>query len=153
MCDYSLYYASTRPAVVGDKLKVHSFGTTTAFAAEDDSGTAVCLLPGTEVAFAAPIQSYETVGCDDGRSPGWYKTEKVTTHQSAVARFRQINVDKPLQHHDALEIPSGEVILLTLLTVNQLATVLQLPAAPKTIQEAKEQERVPVFNELSLSDS
>jgi hypothetical protein len=43
--------------------------------------------------------------------------------------FRQINLDNPHTHHDALEFPDGEVVLLTFLMEGQQATVLQLPAA------------------------
>ena len=39
-------------------------------------------------------------------------------------------------HHDALEFPDGHVVLLTRLCVGQRATVLQLPAAPRTQGEA-----------------
>jgi hypothetical protein len=35
-------------------------------------------------------------------------------------------------HHDALEFPDGEIVLLTHLSEGQQATVLQLPADPKT---------------------
>jgi len=45
-------------------------------------------------------------------------------------------------HHDALEFPDGRNVLLTLLCEGQVATVLQLPAQPKTEAEAREQERV-----------
>jgi hypothetical protein len=45
-----------------------------------------------------------------------------------VARFRQINLDNTCEHHDALEFPSGQLILLTRLCAGQRATVLQLPA-------------------------
>jgi hypothetical protein len=45
-------------------------------------------------------------------------------------------------HHDALEFPDGRTVLLTLLCEGQAATVLQLPAQPKTEAEAREQERV-----------
>ena len=47
-------------------------------------------------------------------------------------------------HHDALEFPDGQVILLTRLCEGQRATVLQLPAAPGTAEEAGEQKRVSV---------
>jgi hypothetical protein len=46
-----------------------------------------------------------------------------------VARFRQINLDDPITHHDALEFYDGEIVLLTHLLPGQHATVLQLPAA------------------------
>jgi hypothetical protein len=40
----------------------------------------------------------------------------------------QINKHEPMQHHDALEFPDGEIVLLTFLETGQEATVLQLPA-------------------------
>jgi hypothetical protein len=51
-----------------------------------------------------------------------------------LARFRQIDLDDAATHHDALEFPDGQVILLTRLCEGQRATVLQLPAAPRTGQ-------------------
>jgi hypothetical protein len=45
-------------------------------------------------------------------------------------------------HHDALEFPDGTFVLLTYLHEGQQATVLQLPALPKTPAEAKVQTRV-----------
>jgi hypothetical protein len=47
-----------------------------------------------------------------------------------LARFRQVNVNEPTQHHDALEFSNGAVVLVTDLTPGQRATVLQLPANP-----------------------
>jgi hypothetical protein len=35
-------------------------------------------------------------------------------------------------HHDALEFPNGESVLVTRLYEGQHATVLQLPAAPRS---------------------
>jgi hypothetical protein len=61
----------------------------------------------------------------------------VIKHNTAI--FRQINQDDPRAHHDALEFPNGEVVLLTFLAQGQEATVLQLPAAAvdaKTPQRA-----------------
>jgi hypothetical protein len=49
--------------------------------------------------------------------------------------------DKPNVHHDVLEMPDGQHILLTALSEGQNATVLQLPAASKTENEAEEQMR------------
>jgi hypothetical protein len=52
MCDYSLHNVKSRPAKVGDKLTTHNFNTgTRGFAAPEDVRTAVCVLPGTELAF------------------------------------------------------------------------------------------------------
>ena len=45
--------------------------------------------------------------------------------------------DKIAVHHDALEFPDGQVVLLTVLDEGQQATVLQLPAEPKTAAEAE----------------
>ena len=44
-----------------------------------------------------------------------------------VARFRQVNIDKPNVHHDALEFPGGEIVMVTRLVAGQTVTVLQLP--------------------------
>jgi hypothetical protein len=55
-----------------------------------------------------------------------------------VARFRQINMDQPTMHHDALEFPDGQVVLLTSLCDHQHATVLQMPAAPRVKSETEE---------------
>jgi hypothetical protein len=56
MCDFSLHNVKSRPAKVGDKLTTHSFYTgTRGFAAPEDFTTAVCILPGTELAFSAEV--------------------------------------------------------------------------------------------------
>jgi hypothetical protein len=44
-------------------------------------------------------------------------------------------------HHDALEFPDGTCVLLTILREGQEATVLQLPAQPRTTAEEKFQTR------------
>jgi hypothetical protein len=59
-----------------------------------------------------------------------------------VAIFRQINKGAPHVHHDALEFPDGETVLLTQLYEGQRATVLTLPTQPKTAAEAESQQRV-----------
>jgi hypothetical protein len=48
-----------------------------------------------------------------------------------VDRFRQINQGKLTSHHDALEFPDGEIVLLTRMCEGQLARVLQLPATAR----------------------
>jgi hypothetical protein len=58
-----------------------------------------------------------------------------------TAIFRQVNKDHPHAHHDALEFPDGTIVLLTLLCEGQNATVLQMPAKPKSEAEAKAQQR------------
>ena len=133
MCDYSLHSVKSRPAKVGDKLTTHDFGTgTRGFAASEDVNVAVCVLPGTELSFA------EAVKCLPTGLIAW--RDKVIDHKTAV--FRQINKDKVATHHDALEFPDGRIALLTTLCEGQQATVLQLPAEPKTAVEAQSQRRV-----------
>jgi hypothetical protein len=48
-----------------------------------------------------------------------------------VARFRQIDMNKPYVHHDALEFPDGQCVLVTRLMEGQKVTALQLPATPQ----------------------
>jgi hypothetical protein len=134
MCDYSLQHVASRPAVVGEKLVTRNFGTgTRGFSSPEKCDEAVCILPGTELAFSAPI----TINTGSFLGAGEKKLEN-------TAIFRQINKDQPFVHHDALEFPNGEQILLTFLSEGQEATVLQLPAAPKTAEEVNEQERLAV---------
>jgi hypothetical protein len=64
---------------------------------------------------------------------------KTIAHKTAI--FRQINKAWASAHHDALEFPNGQIVLLTALMEGQRATVLQLPAEPKTAGEAEAQER------------
>jgi hypothetical protein len=133
MCDYSLHNLASRPAKVGDELTTRDFGTgTRGFAASENAGIAVCVLPGTELAFARPIE-YGTSGL-----LGWGR--KKLDHQTAI--FRQINKERALAHHDALEFPDGEFVLLTRLCEGQEAVVLQLPAQPMTASETESQKRV-----------
>jgi hypothetical protein len=57
MCDYSLHAVRSRPAKVGEKLISTSFwrSSTSGFAAQDNREVAVCLLPGTELAFEEDV--------------------------------------------------------------------------------------------------
>ena len=133
MCDYSLHSVKSRPAKIGDKLTTRNFNTgTRGFAAPEDASTAVCVLPGTELAFATEVRC--------GRSG--FSGCKVGEVNQTTALFRQINKDNPHTHHDALEFPDGQIVLLTDLFEDQEATVLQLPAQPATAAEAAAQERV-----------
>jgi hypothetical protein len=117
MCDYSLELVASRPAKVGDKLVSTSFPhtITRGFASVDDPSVAVCVLPGTELAFENEVR------CESGRLIPW----RWLGHK--VARFRQVNKGQSNTHHDALEFPDGKVVLLTQLCEGQRATVLQLP--------------------------
>jgi hypothetical protein len=75
--------------------------------------------------------------CSPSGLLGWH--ERVIRHKTAI--FRQINQEKVAAHHDALEFPDGQVVLLTRLCEGQEATVLQLPAQPKAAVEAAAQQR------------
>jgi hypothetical protein len=123
MCDYSLHNVASRPARVGDKLVSTSFvsSSTRGFAAAGDSSVAVCLLPGTELAFE------ENVKCESAYGFGYKRLH----HK--LARFRQVNKEQRNVHHDALELPDGEIVLVTKLLGGQHAIVLQLPASPLEI--------------------
>jgi hypothetical protein len=130
LCDYSLHNVKSRPAKVGDKLTTRQFESfTTGFAASEDVNMAVCVLPGTELAFAANVSSHARWAF------GWKITIKQTT-----AIFRQVNKDEPHTHHDALEFADGHFVLLTHLVEGQEATVLQLPAEPRTATQVRTQE-------------
>jgi len=131
MCDYSLLHVASRPAKIEDKLVTFKFHSITrGFAAVGEPNVAVCLLPGTELAFerevlcepAFPILPKKKIG-----------------HK--VARFRQINLDQPMVHHDALEFPDGRIVLVTRLCEGQTATVLQLPASSQPQPAAEPEKR------------
>ena len=131
MCDYSLHSVRTRPAKVGEELVTTDFGSgTRGFASPNDLRTAVCLLPGTELAFSQEVTS--SGWTMRSLTKRWSKVPRETPHRTAI--FRQINLGM-MAHHDALEFPDGEVRLLTTLSVGQEATVLQLPARPHLAAE------------------
>jgi hypothetical protein len=118
MCDYSLEHVQSRSAKVGDQVISTVFGNslTRGFAAIGAPDVAVCLAPGTELAFDCDAE------CD--HPLGFLPTKKL---RERMARFRRINPDRPYEHHDALEFSSGRIVLLTRLPPGQRATVLQLP--------------------------
>jgi hypothetical protein len=136
MCDYSLHTVASRPARVGDKLVTTEFWNTTTrgFSPVGEPKVAVCLLPGTEVAFESEVQRVVT-----GFQLRFFKREPEHIRHT-VARFRQVNVDNPCTHHDALEFPNGQVVLLTHLRVGQRAAVLQLPAQAKSAADVADVE-------------
>ena len=119
MCDYSLEYVANRPAKVGDKLVTTKFtnSITRGFTAVGDPNVAVCLMPGTEIAFDSDVECVQALGLLPSR--------KI---RDRVARFREVNRENLHEHHDALEFPNGQIVLLTRLVEGQTATVLQLPA-------------------------
>lgn len=132
MCDYSLHNVASRPAKVGDELVTTKFGNsiTRGFAAIGEPNVAVCLMPGTELAFAKAAEHRNPLlrlfsGLGLGKPSG------------KVACFRQINLDNPQTHHDALEFADGKTVLVTLLRQGQRARVLQLPAQSRAATEPR----------------
>ena len=97
--------------------KIQGVDAVVGFSAPEDINAAVCVLPGTELSFAYEVK----------RSRLWPWNKNIIHHKTAI--FRQVNLDRPHAHHDALEFPDGEIVLLTYLMEGQQATVLQLPAA------------------------
>jgi hypothetical protein len=125
MCDYSLHAVASRPARVGETVITTTFrGTSTrGFASESDPAVAVCMLPGTELAFAEEVKY-------DNR---WIWT-KATGFR--VGKFNEVDPDVRDRHHDAIEFPDGSHVLVTQLCEGQRVTVLQLPAAHTVAERA-----------------
>ena len=126
MCDYSLHAVATRPAEVGETLMTTTFrGTSTrGFASESDPAVAVCMLPGTELAFANNVKYNNR----------WIWTKTVNFK---VGKFGAIEPGVPQRHHDAIEFPDGSHVLVTQLCEGQRASVLQLPAVRPTPSQAQ----------------
>ena len=134
MCDYSLHNVKTRPAQIGDKLTTRLFETgTRGFCAPEDKSVAVCLLPGTELAFTEEVR----------RVRSWPWSKGAIKHQTAI--FRQINKKVSTTHHDALEFPDGYIVLLTFLQEGQKATVLQLPVTHEGVKVRETEEAKPTY--------
>lgn len=133
MCDYSLHNVASRPAKAGDELVTTRFAgsCTRGFSAVGQANVAVCLLPGTELAFEREAEYDHPLAWLLPRS-------RFGKLGQTLARFRQIDMDEPSVHHDALEFANGKIVLLTQLRPSQHATVLQLPAQARVTEAAKE---------------
>jgi hypothetical protein len=105
---------------------------TRGLAAAAEPQTAVCLLPGTEVAFDQDVQYAHPLL--------WFRNRTI---KERVARFRQVNTDNSQTHHDALEFPSGRLMLVTQLAEHQRLTVLQLPVTAQHTAETAEAKQTP----------
>ena len=126
MCDYSLHAVATRPAQVGETLITTTFrGTATrGFASESEPAVAVCMLPGTELAFAEDVRY-------DNR---WIWARAINFR---VGKFGVMDPDVPHRHHDAIEFPDGSHVLVTQLCEGQRVTVLQLPVVDRAAEHAQ----------------
>src|ERR1700746_990714 len=132
MCDYSLHAGATRPAQGGETIGTTTFRgpSTRGFASERDPSVAVCLLPGTELAFADNVRY-------DNR---WIWTRTVNFR---VGKFNTIDTHIPDRHHDAIEFPDGSHVLVTLLCEGQRGRVLQLPVTHPVSTPAHTEEATP----------
>lgn len=134
MCDYSLHVGiATRPAEVGDELVSRQFlhAIARGFGDLNDPHIAVCLRPGTELAFNRDVE----LDYGFGRILPFFGIGRI---RSRVARFCQIKLSWSSAQHDALEFPDGRVVRLTRLCAGQHARVLQLPAGP--LEELRDEE-------------
>jgi hypothetical protein len=132
MCDYSLHAVASRPAEVGETLVTTTFrGTSTrGFASESDPTVAVCLLPGTELAFDQEVKY-------DNR---WIWTRTI---DSRVGKFGKIDPHVHDRHHDAIEFPDGNYVLVTQLCEGQRVSVLQLPVTQPVSPPAQTEASAP----------
>jgi hypothetical protein len=112
MCDYSLHNVRSRPAKVGDKLTTRDFGTGTR-------------------GFAAPEDSSVAVCVLPGTEVSF--ADKITCIATGLLAWRQRVVN---------HTTDGQIAPLTFLCEGQQATVLQLPAEPKTVINSDAQQRV-----------
>jgi hypothetical protein len=140
MCDYSLHAVASRPAKVGEALITTTFyGTSTrGFASVSEPNVAVCMLPGTELAFAANVRY-------DNR---WIWTRSVNFQ---VGKFAEIDPHIPHRHHDAVEFPDGNHVLVTQLCEGQRVTVLQLPVVHPVTGHAHEADEAPAPTSVSAA--
>jgi hypothetical protein len=140
MCDYSLHAVASRPAKVGDKLITTDFHDTLTrgFTAIGEPDVAVCLRPGTELAFEEEVERHYMFL----QTLFFSKSRWKIGHKAGV--FRQINIDNPGTHHDAIEFPDGQTVLVTRLRAGQRATVLQLPVRPLATPDGRMRARTTV---------
>ena len=138
MCDYSLHVVATRPAEVGETLMTTTFqGTSTrGFASESEPAVAVCMLPGTELAFAEDVKY-------DNR---WIWTKSIDFR---VGKLGAIEPDAAQRHHDAIEFPDGSHVLVTQLCEGQRVTVLQLPVTQQVPAHAQPAAETPAATPIS----
>jgi hypothetical protein len=134
MCDYSLQLVASRPARVGDRLVTSTFPNTLTRGLSGWRTKGCSVSPsGTEIAFETDVK------CERA-----FSLLRNRTLKERVARFCQLEKDRPNIHHDALEFPSGRVVLITQLREGQRLSVLQLPAFPLAVIEPDEH-RQPSF--------
>ena len=139
MCDYSLRAVASRPAEVGETVITTNFrGTSTrGFASASEPNVAVCMLPGTELAFADNVRY-------DNR---WIWTRTIN---SRVGKFGKIDPHAAERHHDAVEFPDGNYVLVTQLVEGQRVTVLQLPVTGRIATQASTEQSTPTVRRIPV---
>jgi len=149
MCDYSQENVKFRTATALDKLMTHNFDTGTfGFRASDDQATgkdatALCILPGTEIAFMNEIKLRPGFALGSAELDGRTVVIGVPPKpEDRTATFVQVDKRCKTSHHDALLFANGNVVLLNSLDVDQEALIVTLPAKPETPAEHEEQRRV-----------
>ena len=105
------------------------------FASADDHGLAVCVMPGTELAFAAEVACRPLALLAYSRGG----LRQSTTRRQSFDKSTRTGIGHITMRSN---FPDGRTVLLTLLAEGQKATVLQLPAQPTTAAEANAQERI-----------
>ena len=88
------------------------------------------MLPGTELAFTDDVKY-------DNR---WIWTRSIN---SRVGKFGKVDPHIPDRHHDAVEFPDGNYVLVTQLCEGQRVTVLQLPVTEPVKRPAHTAESTP----------
>jgi hypothetical protein len=141
VCDYSLHAVASRPAKVGETLVSTRFitGGTVGFASSTELGVAVCLQPGTELAFETNVR-YRAA---------WFRSRTVSFN---VAKFCKIAPKDAFQHHDALAFPDGSTVLVNTLVRGQRVQVLQMPVTELRPRIAKEQSPLPQGEKTTIHD-
>ena len=116
MCDYSLHAVADAACPSRRDADLHDIPRyiDPRLCVGTRAAVAVCMLPGTELAFAEDVKY-------DNR---WIWTR---TTDCRVGKFNQIDPHVSDRHHDAIEFPDGSHVLVTQLCEGQRATVLQLP--------------------------
>ena len=139
MCDYSLHAVASRPAKVGETLITTTFrGTSTrGFASAGEPAVAVCMLPGTELAFAEDVKY-------DNR---WIWTK---TFDFRVGKFGMIEPYVQHRHHDAIDFSDGSSVLVTQLCEGQQVTVLQLPVGQQVTAHARSAAETPAATSIAV---
>jgi len=141
MCDYSLHHVANRPAKVGDKLVTTRFreSSTRGFAAIGEPKVAMCLLPGTEIAFDREVD------CDHGF--GFLRNRKV---YGKLARFVEA-VSQSLYSRALGAMIAAEKGAILLKPVAHNAYAADLTSWSQRLDsafKAVERKRLPVFDDL-----